>query len=147
MFGGVTAAVPAAVGAVAICIATWVVAKACARADKSEADPALERVSGNARPGAVRTAPPFARAFQEAERNALHAVLMGTLSTTRGSPHLWKLNGHDGLLMLVADFAGVDWRGERPDVMSEPVYEKLVAKRGLMFNHRGQLVAFSLSNY
>ena len=70
-----------------------------------------------------------------------------TLSTTRGSPHLWKLNGHDGLLMLVADFAGVDWRGERPDVMSEPVYEKLVAKRGLMFNHRGQLVAFSLSNY
>ena len=49
--------------------------------------------------------------------------------------------------MLVADFAGVDWRGERPDVMSEPVYEKLVAKRGLMFNHRGQLVAFSLSNY
>ena len=51
------------------------------------------------------------------------------------------------LRRLVADFAGVDWRGERPDVMSEPVYEKLVAKRGLMFNHRGQLVAYSLSNY
>ena len=74
------------------------------------------------------------------------AVLLHPLDDA-GSPHLWKLNGHDGLLMLVADFAGVDWRGERPDVMSEPVYEKLVAKRGLMFNHRGQLVAFSLSNY
>ena len=78
-----------------------------------------------------RSAPPRVRGWDYDVKRSSY-----TLSTTRGSPHLWKLNGHDGLLMLVADFAGVDWRGERPDVMSEPVYEKLVAKRDLMFNNR-----------
>ena len=75
------------------------------------------------------------------------AVLLHPLDDARFASSVeteWARRAADA---LVADFAGVDWRGERPDVMSEPVYEKLVAKRGLMFNHRGQLVAFSLSNY